>query len=59
MGVHVSLKDLCPKAIKWCGNRAVIIQFNNQDLFLYSIFGDYQMIERERGDKNKWSFLRQ
>ena len=57
-GVHVdenqSLKD-----IKWCGNKAVVVQFANMDLYMYSVYGDYVRTEKDRGDKNKWSYLKQ
>ena len=33
-----------PLSIKWCGNKAVIIQFWNQELYMYSINGDYVRI---------------
>ena len=46
-------------SISWCGNKAVILQFKNQDLYMYSVHGDYVRIEKDRGDKNKWSLLKQ
>ncbi len=57
-GVHVDSNN-SPIAISWCGNKAVIIQFYNQDLYMYSVYGDYVRIEKDRGDKNKWSLLKQ
>ena len=59
IGVHVNERELCPKAIKWCGNKAVIVQFMNEDLYMYSLFGDFVRIEKDRGEKNKWSYLKQ
>ena len=41
-------KNLSPVAIKWCGNKAVLIQFQNQDLYMYSVFGDYVRVEKDR-----------
>lgn len=41
----------------WCGNKAIIIQFANQELYMYSIEGDYVKIEKDRSDKEKWSVL--
>ena len=48
-----------PISIKWCGNKSVVIQFQNQDLYMYSIDGDYSRIEKDRGEKNKWNYLKQ
>jgi len=45
--------------VKWCGNRAVVIQFQNQELYLCSIAGDIVKIEKDRGEKEKWSFLKE
>lgn len=46
-------------SIKWCGNKAVVVQFFNQELFMYSIDGDCTKIENDRSEKNKWTFLKQ
>lgn len=48
-----------PVSIKWCGNKSVVIQFQNNDLYMYSIDGDYSRIEKDRSEKNKWSYLKQ
>lgn len=57
-GVHVNSSN-SPIKISWVGNKAVLIQFFNQDLYMYSVYGDYVKIEKDRGDKNKWSYLKQ
>ena len=57
-GEHIYLEQQ-PLDIKWCGNRAVIIQFQNQELYLCSTVGDIIKIEKERGEKEKWSYLKE
>ncbi len=57
-GTHLNL-DQQPIDIKWCGNRAVIIQFQNQELYLCSTLGDRLKIEKDRGEKEKWSLLKE
>ncbi len=57
-GTHLNL-DQQPIDIKWCGNRAVIIQFQNQELYLCSTLGDILKIEKDRGEKEKWSLLKE
>ena len=47
-----------PLAIKWCGNKAVIIHFANNDLYMYSVSdGDSVKIEKDRPEKERWIFL--
>lgn len=48
-----------PIAISWCGNKAVLLQFQNQDLYLYSVHGNCVKVEKDRTEKNKWSYLKQ
>lgn len=55
---HVDANNF-PVSIVWCGNKAVLLHFQNQDLYLYSVHGDYVRVEKDRGEKNKWSFLKQ
>jgi hypothetical protein len=43
--------DQQPMAIKWCGNKALALQFWNHDIYLCSVEGDYIKIEKNRGDK--------
>ena len=57
-GTHLNL-DQQPIDIKWCGNRAIIIQFQNQELYLCSTLGDILKIEKDRGEKEKWSLLKE
>jgi hypothetical protein len=57
-GTHINL-DQQPIDIKWCGNRAVIIQFQNQELYLCSTSGEVIMIEKDRGEKERWSLLKE
>jgi vacuolar protein sorting-associated protein 16 len=54
---HLNL-DQQPLDIRWCGNRAIIIQFQNQELYLCSTMGSMAKIEKERGEKEKWSYLK-
>lgn len=56
-GSYINL-DQQPIDIKWCGNRAVVIQFQNHELYLCSILGDMIKIEKDRGEKEKWSLLK-
>ena len=58
-GSHLNL-DQQPIDIRWVGNRAVLIQFQNQELYLCSTLGknDVIKIEKERGEKEKWSFIK-
>jgi hypothetical protein len=51
-------QDLQPLAVRWCGNKALILQFWNQELYLCSVEGDFIKIEKNRGDKEKWSFIK-
>lgn len=51
--------DQQPLAIRWCGNKALVLQFWNQELYLCSVEGDYIRIEKNRGDKEKWSYLKE
>ena len=44
-GVHLNIHG-SPTSIKWCGNKAIAIQFMNNDLYMYSIDGDYSRIEK-------------
>jgi hypothetical protein len=46
-GVHVD-RNNSPVNISWCGNKAVVIQFSNQDLYMYSVYGDYVRVEKDR-----------
>jgi len=39
-GAHVDANN-SPISISWCGNKAIVIQFFNQDLYMYSVYGDY------------------
>lgn len=39
-GTHVDANN-SPVSISWCGNKAVLIQLQNQDLYMYSVHGDY------------------
>lgn len=52
-------QDLQPLAVRWCGNKALILQFWNQELYLCSVEGDFIKIEKNRGDKEKWSFIKE
>lgn len=56
--IHMN-EDQQPVTVKWCGNKALILQFWNQDLYLCSIDGECMKIEKNRGDKEKWSFLKE
>ena len=56
--VHINL-DQQPIDIKWCGNRAVVLHFQNQELYLCSTQGELVKIEKERGEKEKWSLLKE
>jgi hypothetical protein len=56
-GSHLNL-DQQPVDIRWCGTRAVIIQFQNQELYLCSTLGNLVKIEKDRGEKEKWSYLK-
>jgi len=38
--LHVDANN-SPVCVSWCGNKAVLIQFKNQDLYMYSVYGDY------------------
>lgn len=38
-GSHLDLNQQ-PVDLRWCGNRAVIIQFQNQELYLCSTLGE-------------------
>lgn len=38
--VHMN-QDQQPLAVKWCGNKALILQFWNQELYLCSVDGEY------------------
>jgi len=51
--------DQKPLSIKWCGNKALLLQLQNQDIYLCSVEGDYIKIEKDRGDKEKWSYLQE
>lgn len=55
---HVDVNN-SPVSICWCGNKAVVIQFQNNDLYLYSVHGDYVRVEKDRPEKAKWSYLKQ
>lgn len=57
-GTHINL-DQQPLDLQWCGNRAVVIQFQNQELYMVSTGGDYVRIEKDRGEKEKWSLLKE
>ena len=56
-GVHINL-DQHPIDIRWCGTRAVVVQFQNQELYLCSTLGELVKIEKDRGEKEKWSYLK-
>lgn len=57
-GVHLNING-SPLSIKWCGNKSIVIQFFNHDIYMYSIDGDYSRIEKDRSEKNKWTYLKQ
>ena len=48
-----------PKGIKWCGNHAITLQLWNEELYLLSLQGDVLRIEKDRGEKEKWSVIRE
>ena len=56
--IHMN-QDQQPLAVRWCGNKALVLQFWNQELYLCSVEGDYIKIEKGRGDKEKWSYLKE
>ena len=49
-GSHVDLNQQ-PIDIRWCGTRAIVIQFQNQELYMCSTAGSIVKIEKERGEK--------
>lgn len=55
-GTHLNLNQQ-PIDVRWCGNRAVVLQFQNQELYLCSTV-NLVKIEKERGEKEKWSSLK-
>lgn len=56
--IHINLSQQ-PQEIAWCGNRAVVLQLQNQELYLISTGGDIIRIDANRGEKEKWSLLKE
>ncbi len=57
-GTHINLNQQ-PLELAWCGNRAVVLQLQNQELYLISTGGDIIRIDANRGEKEKWSLLKE
>lgn len=53
-------KEKRPKAMVWCGDDAVIIQYQNNTLYMvFLLTGDIDRIDRDRQKGDEFTFLRQ